>query len=397
MSDLENIQYVQNPNPASASSHIELNPEFFKKNIEFIREKMDEGVTLSAVIKGNAYGHGINQFVPMAEELGIDHFSVYGMEEARTFHAISDKKSHLMIMGYISNDNLGWVIKNKYSFFIYDLFELHEAIEAAKKVGMPARVHIELETGMNRTGIEEIHFNEVMEVLRNQAAHLHLSGVCSHLAGSESISNYYRVKHQIIRFKQYIKRFDAAGIVFEKKHISCSATLIRYPKNQFDMVRIGILMYGFWPNRETMIDYMTKNKIVDDPLKPFLSWKTKVMSLKYVEAGEYIGYGTSYLTNRKTVVAVVPVGYAYGYSRVLSNLGLALVHGQRVSVLGTVNMNMLALDVTEAGNIQHDDEVVLIGEQGDNKISVSAFGEMSSQLNYELLARLPHNIPRILK
>jgi len=384
-------------NPRSQSSHIELDSALFKKNIAFIRSRLNDGVTLSAVIKGNAYGHGIEQFVPLAESEGINHFSVYGIEEALSFHEFASRESHLMIMGYIARENLEWVITKGYSFFIYDLFQLNEAIELAKEIDIPASVHIEVETGMNRTGIEEACFDELMELLKAESKHLILSGCCSHLAGSESIGNYYRIKHQIIRYKKYLKQFDAAGIKFEKKHVACSAALMRFPQTQFDMVRVGILLYGFWPSNETMVDYMTRNEELDDPLTSILSWKSKVMTIKHVAAGEYVGYGTSFLANRNTKVAIVPVGYAYGYARSLSNQGRVLIHGTRVTVIGTVNMNMLAIDVTEIEDVQHDDEVVMIGFQGDNRITVSSFSEMSSQLNYELLARLPHNIPRIVE
>ena len=384
-------------NPLSKSSHIEIDSRLFKKNLEFIRSQLKEGVELSAVIKGNAYGHGIEQFVPLAESSGITHFSVYGIDEAIDFNKVASGESQLMIMGYIARENLKWVIENGYSFFIYDLLQLEVALEVAKECGIPAKVHIEVETGMNRTGIEEESLGELIDLLRSASADLHLSGCCTHLAGAESVSNYYRIKHQIIRFKKYMKRFDAAGISFDKKHIACSAAVMRYPNTQLDMVRVGILLYGFWPNRETLITYMTKNSIINDPLTSILSWKSKVMTIKHVAAGEYIGYGTSFLANRKTKVAIVPVGYAYGYSRSLSNQGHLLIHGKRVTVIGTVNMNMLAADVTEIDDVEHGDEVVVIGFQGDNRITVASFGEASSQMNYELLARLPHRIPRIIK
>lgn len=383
-------------NPLSKSSHIELNSTIFKKNLEFIRAHLKKGTILSAVIKGNAYGHGIEQFVGLAEAEGIRHFSVYGIEEALAFHKVASADSHLMLMGYIARENLEWVIKNRYSFFISDLSQLIETVRVAREIGLVAKVHIEIETGMNRTGIEEDKFDDLIKIIKSESEHLILSGCCTHLAGSESIGNYYRIKHQIIRYKKYLKRFDAAGIVFEKKHIACSAAMIRYPQTQFDMVRVGILLYGFWPSRETLVDYMTKNKIIDDPLTSILSWKSKVMSVKHVATGEYVGYGTSFLANRQTKVAIVPVGYAYGYARSLSNQGRVLINGRRVTVIGTVNMNMLAVDVTEINDVKRDDEVVLIGFQGENRITVASFGEMSSQLNYELLARLPDSISRIV-
>lgn len=384
-------------NPLSKSSHIELSTAYLKQNLAFVRGLLNPGVELSVVVKGNAYGHGIHQFVPLAEAEGVRHFSVYGIEEALDFKTVASSDSHLMIMGYIAPENLAWVIEKGYSFFVYDLFELQSAISTAKKCDVKAKVHIELETGMNRTGIEEPAFDQLIAILQENEAWLKLSGCCTHLAGAENIQNFPRIKKQIERYNRYIQYFLSKGLTFEKKHIDCSAGLIRFPETQFDMVRIGILIYGFWPSRETLTEYLIQNSLEVDPLTSVLSWKTKIMTVKHVEQGEYIGYGTSYLTNRKTKIAIIPVGYAYGYARSLSNQGHVLIHGERVSVIGTVNMNMIAIDVTEIDNVKQGDEVVIIGFQGDSRITVSSFGEMTSQMNYELLARLPHNIPRIVK
>lgn len=384
-------------NPESASSHIVLDQSELRKNIEFVRSKLKKGVKLSAVIKGNAYGHGIQQMVPMMEEEGVNHFSVYGIEEAETFHECAKPGSQLMIMGYIAPENLDWTLRKGYEFFIYDVYQLRHAINAAKEIGVEARIHLEVETGMNRTGIDERALEEVVELIEKNKDHLRLSGICTHLAGSESITNYYRIKRQMARYKKYLKYFERKEIEFDVKHMACSAALIRYPNTQYDMVRTGILLYGFWPSRETLIDYLIKTQEHNDPLTSIISWKTRVMTIKEVDVGEYIGYGTSFLTNRKTRIAIVPVGYGCGYARALSNQGRVLISGQRVDVIGLVNMNMMAIDITEVEGVDNGSEVVLIGFQGENRITVASFGELSSQLNYELLARLPHNIPRIIK
>ncbi|MFT5903459.1 MAG: alanine racemase [Flammeovirgaceae bacterium] len=384
-------------NPESASSFIEIDKALLQKNLVFIRSKLKKGVRLSAVIKGNAYGHGIEQMVPLLEEEGVKHFSVYGIEEANVFHAHASDAAQLMVMGFIDPENLGMLLKRGDEFFVYDIDQLKVVISAAKETGLVAKIHIEVETGMNRTGMDESNLSELVQLITENAENLYLAGVCTHLAGAESISNYYRIKKQRARFKNYLSYFKERKIEFEVRHVACSAAMLRYPGTQYDMVRTGILIYGFWPNRETLIDYITKKEEYEDPLTSVLTWKSKVMTLKDVAAGEYVGYGTTYLTNRETRIAIVPVGYAYGYSRILSNQGRALVNGQRVGVIGTVNMNMLALDVTEVDDIEKGSEVVLIGNQGEHRISVASFGELSSQLNYELLARLPHNIPRIIR
>ncbi len=383
-------------NPGTASSYIELNEAWFKENVAFIRTLLKPDTVLSAVVKGNAYGHGIAHVVPMAERAGIHHFSVYGVEEVLDFQNAAQNGSELMVMGYIDPSNLSWIIAQGYSFFVYDIPQLRAAAASAKKANRKAHIHIEVETGMNRTGMAESDLNEVVDIVRMNSGHLVLEGLCTHLAGAESIANYYRIKQQKERFKRHIRFFRQHEVHFNTLHAVCSAGLIRFPEAQYDLVRVGILLYGFWPSRETLITFLGDTHDVDDPITSVLSWKSKVMTVKEVALGEYIGYGTSFMANRNMRIAIIPVGYAYGYNRNLSNLGRVLIHGQRVGVVGTVNMNMMAIDVTEVEGVKSGDEVVLIGFQGDNRITVASFSDLSAQMNYELLARLPHNLPRIV-
>jgi len=160
------------------------------------------------------------------------------------------------------------------------------------------------------------------------------------------------------------------------------------------MVRIGILQYGFWPSPETLIQYVHKRTDKTDPLTRVLKWKSKIMSVKEVAEGEFISYGTNYLAQENKRIAVVPVGYSSGYSRVLSNNGRVLVKGAFADVIGLVNMNMMIIDVSQIPEASRGDEVVLIGKQGDNEITVNSFSAMSDTMNYELLVRLPQNIER---
>ena len=160
------------------------------------------------------------------------------------------------------------------------------------------------------------------------------------------------------------------------------------------MVRVGISNYGFWPSAESKMMHMKNENFNEDPLRRVLSWKSVIMSVNTVPEGKYVSYGRSYLTNRKSKIATVPVGYGYGFSRTLSNNGHVLVRGKRAPVVGTVNMNMVIIDVTDIADVKVNDEVVLIGTQGDTEISVGSFSDMNISMNYELLTRLPSHIPR---
>ncbi|CAG5080658.1 alanine racemase [Parvicella tangerina] len=374
------------------TSFIEISRKALKNNIHFINSQMNEGVTLSAVVKADAYGHGISCFVPIAEEAGVRHFSVFSADEAMKVLGVARSNPTIMIMGMIENSELNWAIQNDIEFFVFEETRVKEALKAAKELGKPAKVHLEVETGLNRTGFTKKELSNIIDDLKHPL--IEVKGFCTHLGGAESIANHYRIQKQKKKYSQLYKWLVVKGVTPEKRHMACSAALIRYPETQFDMVRVGILQYGFWPNTETFIHYSAKNKTPDSPLERVISWKTKVMSVKKVKTGEFISYGTSFLADRDMVIAAVPVGYSHGYARSLSNTGRMLIHGVRTAVVGLVNMNMMLIDVTDIPNVKKGDEVVLIGTQGEHEVSVASFGEMSNQLNYELLTRLPYEIPR---
>ncbi len=357
---------------------------------------MGEKVKISSVVKGNAYGHGIKEFVPLAEECGLDHFSVYSADEALDVYKYSNDRSDIMIMGMVENEELEWAINTGVEFYVFDIARLKKAIEFALRLKRIAKIHIEIETGMNRTGFAKEDIPLVIKIIKENKDILNVKGLCTHFAGAESIANYVRIQKQLKNYSRIHKLFLGNDIIPEKCHTACSAASMTYPKSRMDMVRIGIMQYGFWSSRETFIGYINNLENKSDPLKRVIKWKSKIMSIKSVKTGEFIGYGTSYLAQRDMKIATIPVGYAHGYSRELSNHGRVLINGHRVSVIGIVNMNMMTIDITDVPETKKGDEAVLIGKQGDLSISVASFSELSNQPDYELLTRLNQKIPRIV-
>tara|TARA_B100001115_G_scaffold184818_1_gene189114 strand:+ start:2387 stop:3541 length:1155 start_codon:yes stop_codon:yes gene_type:complete len=379
------------------TSYIELNESALANNFQYIRERLAPGARLSHVVKGNAYGHGIDPFVPLAHKLGADHFSVFDVHEAEQVLKALSEPVDIIIMGMVAQEQLEWVIQKEIGYFVFDSKRLEQSVLLAKKIEKKAKVHIELETGMNRSGFEMENWPQISRYLIENAAYLDFQGLCTHFAGAESIANHLRVRQQIKNFRKGRALFKNANLKPKWSHAACSAAFLRFPKTHFDLVRIGILQYGFWPNMETYISIAGLEENPVDPLQRVISWKSRVMNVKKVHKGEYIGYGTSYLATQEMTVASVPVGYSHGFSRSLSNSGRALVRGMRVGVVGVVNMNVMMVDVSHLDHVEIGDEVVLIGKQGDQEISVSSFSEYSDQMNYELLTRLPLDIQRRVK
>ncbi|MFO7879835.1 MAG: alanine racemase [Bacteroidales bacterium] len=378
------------------TSVLHINKQALINNLEFIKKLVGKKTRISSVIKGNAYGHGIEVFVPLAEYCGINHFSVFNADEALRAHKASQQKSGIMIMGMIDTHELDWAIENDIEFFVFEFDRLFEAIEAAKRQNKPARIHLEMETGMNRTGFDERDAGKVIQVLQNNKKHYILEGICTHFAGAESIANYARIVNQQKRYKKYLKQFRRNGLKPKFRHVASSAATIAYPDAQLDMVRIGIMQYGFWPSPEIFINYISNKEDKSDPLDRILTWKSRVMDTKYVKTGEFISYGTSYMARNNMKIATIPVGYAHGYSRSLSHQGRVLINGHRVDIVGNVNMNLLIVKISDIPETKKGDEVVLIGKQNGSEITVASFSEFSNQLNYEMLTRLPAEIPRIV-
>jgi alanine racemase len=380
------------------NSVIEINSIAHKENITFLRNIFGKKTIISSVVKGNAYGHGLKEFVEMAFANGVTHFSVFDVEEAKIVFDTLEDKVTILIMGFVADDDLEWVIKNQIEFFVFERYRLAKTSKIAKKLKQKAIVHIEVETGMNRTGFELRTVSKVAKYLIKEKENIYFKGLCTHYAGAESIANYFRVSKQIEVFKKAEAIFKSEGIQPKIRHSACSAASIAFPETRMDLVRIGIIQYGFWPSQEILVSYLNSKKNKIDPLQRVISWKSEVMSIKRVKSGEFIGYGTSYIARDNMKIATIPLGYSHGYCRSLSNQGKVLINGQYCDVIGTVNMNMLTVNITEINNVKKGDEVVLIGNQKSLSLSVASFSDLSNMLNYELLSRISKTIPRkILK
>jgi len=380
----------------NSTSIISIIKEALRTNVKFIKSLTGEQTILSAVVKGNAYGHGVSVIVPALESFGVNHFSVYSSPEAKEVLKVKRKKSTVMIMGFIYKEDFDWIIENKIEFFVSDIPTLNNAIEKAKSRNKKAIIHLDIETGMNRTGLNLKQLKKAIDILNKSKKYLTIEGVTSHFAGAESIANHTRVKKQFSLFKKRIKFLNENGIFPKIRHIASSAATIAYPETRLDLVRVGILVYGYWPAKETFIYYINGKKDKTDPLKRAIHWCSEVASVKDVNIGEFVGYGLSYQAQQKTKIMIVPVGYCDGFSRSLSNNGHVIVNGQISPVIGTVNMNMTICDITHIPDVQCGDRVILIGKQGEQEISFASFAEMNQSLNYEILARLPLSIDREL-
>lgn len=382
----------------TAGSWIELSTSALKRNIAYLSKRIGADSTFVSVIKGNAYGHGIEDYVPLAERCGVRSFATSDAAEAERACRVKRPDTKLMIMNMIDSADLPWAIEKGIGWYVFDFDRLEASIEIARRTGRKAEIHIEVETGFNRTGFRAPEMARVIDLCRRNMDILDLIGVCTHFAGAESIANFYRIQQQRAVFERVREQWIAEGIRPRFFHSASSAAALTYPDTVMDLVRYGIAQYGFWPSNETRIYNMLNSdtQFTKDPLTQVLTWKSRVIAIQQVQTGEYVGYGTSFMAQHPMAIAVIPVGYYHGYSRNLSNLGHVLIRGHKAPVIGMVNMNIITVDITGIPAAAIGNEVVLIGRQGRHRITVSSFSDLANSVNYEMLIRLPFELPRMI-
>ncbi|MBR9979008.1 MAG: alanine racemase [Bacteroidetes bacterium] len=382
----------------TSGSWIELSTSALKRNISYLSKRIGADSTFVSVIKGNAYGHGIEDYVPLAERCGVRSFATSDAAEAERACRVKRPDTKLMIMNMIDNADLGWALEEGIGWYVFDFDRLQASIDIARRTGRKAEIHIEAETGFNRTGFRAPEMSRVIDLCRRNMDVLDLIGVCTHFAGAESIANFYRIQQQRAVFQRVREQWITEGLRPRYFHAASSAAALTYPDTVMDLVRYGIAQYGFWPSNETRIYNMLNSdtQFTKDPLTQVLTWKSRVIATQQVQTGEYVGYGTSFMAQHPMTIAVIPVGYYHGYSRNLSNLGHVLIRGHKAPVIGMVNMNIITVDITGIPTAATGNEVVLIGRQGRHRITVSSFSDLANSVNYEMLIRLPFELPRVI-
>lgn len=377
------------------SSRIELSQSALQGNFDFLRQQVGTHVRISSVVKANAYGHGIFDYVPMAEKCGVDHFSVASSFEAAEVLQVCSRGTRIMIMGILYDEDVHWVIDHGVEFYVFNYRRLELALEVARKLDKKARIHLEVETGTNRTGMEREEFIRCLGLIAGHAQQLQFVGLCTHFGGAESFANDFKIQEQHQRFKTYYEICREKSCLPDYRHLGSSAAALSFPASRYEMVRVGVAQYGFWPGPDVYYHHLSQTgKQQEDGLHRIFTWKTEVMDVRPVSKGAYIGYGTAYQATHDMTIAVLPLGYSNGYPRGQSNRGQVLIKGQRAPITGLVNMNLFMVDISHIPGVEAGEEVVLIGRQGKNVINVASFTESNHLLNQEMMSRLPAAIPR---
>ena len=334
-----------------------------------------------AVVKSNAYGHGIKQVVSVLKSK-VDWFGVANLEEALELSEITSKKPILILSSYeFSSVACRKAVLLGVRFPLYTIPQAKFLHKLGTRIKQKIPIHLKIDTGTSRIGLLPKDFMSFYKAV-SRLKGLKIEGLYSHFADSEGDVNY--TKMQISRFSAISRslRQEYPNLIC---HIACSASLARYPNAHFDMVRAGIMLYGLSSSKQ----------LLKSGLRPVLEWKTKIIDIKSLPANTPVGYGLTYRTKRPLNLAVLPIGYADGYDRLLSNRGEVLISGKFAPIIGRICMNLSMVDVSKI-QARLGDEVVLIGRQGLKKIGAIDVADASSTIHYETVTRINWTLPRIL-
>lgn len=369
-------------------SYIELSKANLIHNVQSFRSLLAPGTKIAGVIKANAYGHGQNEVAQIIEPY-VDYFQVDDIEELHLLRKTSSKAA--LVLGYVAKADLEEAVRLDGILAIYDLERLTVLNEISQRLNKKPIVHLKIDTYLGRQGILLEELETFFQAAR-QFSDVTIEGIYSHFANIEDTSDFSHAQKQLESFQraQTIAKQYGYDLL---THISATSGILAYEKNQGQnaIVRLGIGLYGLWPSTDLQQQY--QNQI---QLKSAMRWVTHVAQVKTVPANYSIGYGLTYITDKPTKIAIIPQGYSDGYDRGLSNTGEVLISGKRCQVLGRVAMNMFVADVTKLDSVEAEDEVILLGQQGNEVITAEELATKIDTINYEITTRVSPLLPRAI-
>lgn len=360
-------------------------------NFKSIRAFVRDGCKVMAVVKADAYGHGAPYVAKEYERLGADYFGVSNIDEAAQLRSCGIKKP-ILILGYTPPEYAGQLISQEITQTVFSLDYAKALSDAAKTAGGQVKVHIKIDSGMSRIGFvchDTPSLHKTVNEIKQAAAlsELQLEGVFTHFAVADEMQNAF-TERQFDRFMAALHALEDEGIRFEIRHCCNSAGLLNYPEMQLDMVRPGIILYGLGPAAGMPLP----NGVT---LKPVMSLKTVVSQIKKLPPQTAISYGMRYYTDKETKVATLPIGYADGFARSLSNCADVLIGGKRARIVGRVCMDQCMADVTGIENISEDSIVTIVGIDGDQMVTMDEIAAICGTISYETICLIGKRVPRV--
>lgn len=383
MEDEQRLQIREIKNYYRVQANVDLNA--IRHNILQIKSRLNKETKLMVIVKADAYGHGAVPVAKALDEDGIDAYGVAIIEEAVELREAGIEKP-ILVLGYTPKEQYGLVISFGVTQTVFQ-YEMAEALALeAIGQGKTAKIHIKIDTGMSRIGYPDTK-ESIKEIKRIAALPgIEIEGLFSHFARADEQDKTATLE-QSRRFRDFYEMLKKEDINIPIRHIANSAGIIDIPEADLNMVRCGISTYGIYPSEEVGKEKLT--------LIPAMELKSHVIYVKSVNAGVGVSYGATYITERKTRIATIPVGYADGYSRNLSNCGKVIIHGKLAPIIGRICMDQFMVDVTKIKDVKQGDTVTLLGRDQKSYISVEELSAWSHSFPYELVCTIGKRIPRV--
>ncbi|NLO81813.1 MAG: alanine racemase [Clostridiales bacterium] len=354
-------------------------------NIREIRKVLKPDIQFMAVVKANAYGHGAVEIARQALKSGASWLGVAIPEEGAELRE-AGITAPILVLGGIDESQIGTVVKYDLSQCIFSLETAKLLDKEAKQAGKRIGVHVKVDTGMGRIGLTDPEKVRILCCQLKNSSHIELEGIFTHFAVADEEDRSF-TQSQLTRFNNVLDILKRDGIYFKYVHAANSAAILEYPDAHFNLVRGGIAIYGYYPSQ-----FVKEHSTIK--LEPILKWETRVIDVKDIEKGDSISYGRTFVADRPMRIAILPVGYADGYSRLFSNKSWVIINGQRARVTGMICMDQLMVDVTHIPEVKPGDTAVLIGKQGKEGITAEDLACLSNTISYEILTSIGPRVPR---
>lgn len=377
--DAETNQSADSAAPRPTIAEISLHA--IKKNVQRIREHVHPA-NVMAVVKADAYGHGAIPVAQAALSAGASQLGVALLEEGLELRR-AQIIAPILVFGGFFEKQIDSFIANNLQFTLYDVRLAEIVSQRAQALGRVAQAHVKSDTGMGRVGLLPY---EAVEAILTMAKlpNLELIGLCTHFASSDSRDKTY-AHQQLEQFKTIVQQLTNHDLRFKNVHAANSGAILDLPQSYFNLVRPGVVMYGYYPSRETSESI---------PLEPAMTLRTKILHVKSVPTGTFISYNSTFQTRETTTIATLPLGYADGLSRRLSNNFEVLVRGKRCPLVGRVCMDQIMIDLGDMQNVHAGEEVVLLGKQGDEEISIYEWCRRLETIPYEVTCGISRRVRR---
>ncbi len=362
-------------------TRVEVNLTSLAENFKRIKEFISPSLIMP-VLKANAYGHGLVRIAQLIQDLKADYLGVAVLEEGLLLRQ-NGITLPILVLGGIWGNQIPIFIKHNLTITASSIGKLNQIEEIARQLKKRAKVHIKIDTGMERIGVHYYSAHDILEASL-KCKHIDVEGIYSHFANSDGGTLEY-TRLQLERFNEVLSFYHKRSIKPPIKHISNSGGILQMPEANLDMVRPGILLYGVYPSNQA-------RRVIN--VKPALSWKSLVVYFKVIKANHPVGYGSIWKSDHDVRAVTVPVGYGDGYMRNMSSKAQVLIRGNRYEVVGRISMDQIVVNI-ENESAYNDDEVILIGNDGNNSITVEELADWAGTIPYEILTNINTRVPRV--